>query len=190
MPATAKSIEPGTLVTVRITDDAGVEHTFHGNTVEKVSLITQTWEDHTGTRYSHLPADERTIDKGFGEPSQWLRVYSATGNPIPGGEGVYYTGPRTYGDNGLAAQGKDWFFSMYEFYVCIDSENIDVRVATKAGKTWVDAHLSLDNRRNRLVERIKALDPALAEEADRLLGEVDDDAYERGKDAEWHAHND
>jgi hypothetical protein len=189
MPATKKSTEPGTLVTVRITDGEGVEHTFHGNVVETVSLITQKWET-SDTRYSHLPADERTIGKGYGEPSPWLRIYSATGNPIPGGAGVFYTGPRTYGDNGLAAQGADWFFSMYEFYVRIDSDDIDVRVATKAGKAWVESHLSLDNQRTRLVERIKALNPALADEAERLLGEVEHDAYERGKDDEYRANAD
>lgn len=158
--------ETGTLVTVTITDADGATHEFHGTLHEHVGMRVLVNEDPTSQiRFSHQP-----VPLLAGE--MWARIYSATGNPIQ--------------RDGLPALGREWYMNgMYDFYVSTEAENITIRPITKAGQKWVTANLSLDSQRARLVEQVKALDPKLGEAAELLFGEVEHEAYQRGKDDEY-----
>lgn len=186
MTKPAKPIEPSTLVTVRITGADGTTHTFHGTAMKTVSLHTGAWESAAGPRYNYVPAAD-AVGEGWEPAADWLRVYSATGNPFNiAHSNAGIGGPGT----SLAPMSADYFFGLYDFHVRLDSPNVDVRVATKTGREWVQANQYIDDRRQRLVEQVTALDPDLGEAVDRLLGDVEDDAFDRDKDAEWHFRND
>lgn len=187
MPTTAKATVPGTLVTARITDADGTVHTFHGTAMETVLLHTGSWETPAGVRYNYLPANGQPVNPGYEPATNWLRVYSATGNLFPvahggGGWGVPGTS--------LDPMTGDWLFGLHDFHVRLDSDVVDVQVATKEARDWVEANLSIDNRRSRIIEQVSALDPKLGQAVDRLLGDVEEDAFDRGKDHEWHSNND
>ena len=166
MPATMRSRVPATLVTVRLTDAEGTEHTLHGETIRVEPIATASWENHSGLQWSHYPAD-RPVPEGAGPIEDWLLIHSATGNPfnLP---------------SRLVKLTGDWHIGFSYLRVRIASNHVDVRVITKAGTTWIAKNLSLDTRRNLLVEQIKALDPALAETAENLLYAVEEDAFGRG----------
>lgn len=170
MPRIQTLPETGSLVTVTITDETGTVHEFHGTLLEQTGMVMHESADALKrVRYSH-----HRVPLLAGE--MWVRIYSATGDPF------------SYGH--LAVTGREWSLSMYEFYVSTEAENVTIAPITPAGRLWVDANLSLDNQRARLVEQIKALDPKLGEAADDLFGKVEHDAFARGKDQEWHVHND
>lgn len=163
--------ETGTLVTVRITDDSHVEHAFHGTLIETKDLVAQSYTSGGTEFFNYNPVNEHT------EPgTAWARIYSATGNVISRGP--------------LPERSLDWYFSYHDFWVRLDAENVTVSKALKAGHAWVQANLSLDNRRTLLAEQVKALDPALGEAVDLLFDEIDDDAFERGREHEWRSVND
>lgn len=170
MPRIQTLPETGSLVTVAITDETGMVHEFHGTLLEQTGMRVLINEDPASrARFVH-----QRVPLLAGE--MWVRIYSATGNPF------------AYGH--LAAEGREWGLSMFDFYVSTEAENVTIAPITPAGRLWVDANLSLDNQRARLVEQIKALDPKLGEAADDLFGKVEHDAFARGKDQEWHVHND
>jgi hypothetical protein len=166
MPRPKTLPETGSLVTVTITDRDDVTHTFHGTLHEHVGMRVLTNDDPTAQiQFSHQP-----VPLLAGE--MWVRIYSATGNPFHPGD--------------LAPLGREWCMSgMYDFYVSTEATNVTIRRVTKDGKKWIDANLSLDSQRARIVEQIKALDPKLAAAADNLFGEVEHDAFQRGKDEEF-----
>lgn len=170
MPRTKSLPETGSLVTVTITDTDGVAHEFHGTLYEHVGMKVLVNEDpRANVQFSHLP-----VPLLAGE--MWVRIYSATGTPFQRGD--------------LPALGREWYMSgMYDFYVSTEASNVAIRPIAKAGQTWVQANLSLDSQRARLVEQIKALDPKLAEATDLLFGEVEHDAFQRGKDEEFRNSN-
>lgn len=189
--ATPKALVPGTLVTVTLTENDGTAYTFHGTALEIETLCVKGYENAQGTAYNYTPADRilgEPTDYGFDAPTEWLRVYSATGNPFPvahagGGWGI----PAR---DTVAAQGPDWYFGLYDFYVRLNAETVTVRIAGKAGREWVMANLSLDHRRKMLIEQVTALDPTLGEAVDRLVEDIHEAAFESGKDSEWHSSND
>lgn len=163
--------ETGTLVTVRITDGSFVEHAFHGTLVEVQDLVAHSYISGGSEFFNYNPVNEHT------EPgAAWARIYSATGNVIPRGS--------------LPERSMDWYFSYHDFWVRLDAENITVSKALKAGHAWVQANQSLDNRRRLLAEQVTTLNPALGEAVDLLFGEIDEDAFERGRDYEWRSVND
>lgn len=169
MASTTSMPETGSLVTVTITDANGVFREFHGTLQEHTGMRVRVNED-PASRY---PFAHERVPLLAGE--MWVRIYSATGDPFEYAH--------------LATEGREWALSMYEFYVSTEADNVDIRPITKAGEAWVQANLSLDNQRARLVEQIKALDPKLADAVDTLFGEVEHDAFQRGKDEEFRNNN-
>lgn len=178
MPRTKTLPETGTLVTVTITDDAGVAHEFHGTLHEVSEIVAESYQpyaDHTEFQYrpTHNQRGERYPDMGEGTP--WVHIYSATGNPFPKG---------TLSDRSLSH-----YIQWHHLWADSAASNVTIKKATKVSQKWIRDNLSLDRKRHLLVEQIKALDPTLADAVDTLIEDIAYASRQEGRDEEWRSNN-
>lgn len=162
----------GALMTVQIRDEDGTVHTFHGTRGAVHAVAT-------------------TRDASLGGQVRWLRIIGAADSPMPGEDPAtlapYLTihsatgGPFAPGT--LPRSGPEHFFAAGAHSLSVLLENADsvtFSAAARVGAQWVQEHLSLGQRRNAFLDRLRNLDDTLAVEAARLFDQVEQQARHRG----------
>lgn len=163
----------GALMTVQIRDQDGTTHTFHGTRggIHTVATTPMTRRDTRQVRYLRVigAADEPMVGEDPATLSQYVTVHSATGAPFRRGT--------------LAHSGPEHFFSAGEHSLSVplfDAETATYAAAAPEGEQWVQAHLSLDRRKEGFLDRLRAMDSAMASEAATLFDLAEQQARHRG----------
>lgn len=170
--STAPAFANGDLVTVTIALSDGETQTFHGTVIEDLDMHTIQVDRSNQPHFTQVPLIKGKTEVTYGETRRFFRIYSATGNR--------FAAP--------SESGPDYAFSYHEFYAT-PSKSVKIRKITKAGRAWIQANLSLDMRRDALIEEARALDPKFADKMERVLEDVREQAFEEGKDYEWRSND-
>lgn len=173
-PESQDSLPPvGALMTVHVRDEDGAVHTFHGTrgAVHTVATTQDTSPHTRQVRWLRIigPADSDMPGEDPDTLAQYVTIHSATGGPFDPGT--------------LARSGAEHFFAAGRHSLSVllhDAETVTFAAAEDEGARWVQAHLSLDQRKSRFLDRLTAAVPEMASEASALFDEVDRQARHRG----------
>lgn len=173
-PESQDSLPPvGALMTVHVRDEDGAVHTFHGTrgAIHTVATTASTSRDTRQVRWLRVvgAADSPMAGEDPATLAQYLTIHSATGGPfVPG------TLPRSGPEHFFAAGAHSLSVRVH------DADTVTFTAAAGEGKQWVQANLTLDQRREAFLDRLRALDGAMAAEAATLFDRVEQQGRHRG----------
>lgn len=158
-PAASALPAAGEMVTVTFDDPAtGSSWTFHGRMgTERYTALTVGT---TANRYGW--AHHR--DRGTTAAREWVVVEHTITNQ-------QYTHQTPY-------RGRDWEYGLFGLHVCLDPHDSGISIApiADAGREWLAAHETPGEKRDRLLARFAALDPAAAAELESVIADLIEEA--------------
>jgi hypothetical protein len=164
-----------TPVTAILTDEGGTERVFHGLRVRVPPALAVGSNHGTAGQRADFHTEERSygarvvrvrhrsapdLVEHLGPARTYLKVESCTGSPLPA--------------QGLEMSGEDWFFGpgRMSLHVAVDAETITVEPMTEQGRAWAEDNLTFERRRDEFLDRLRALDPNLAQSASDLFDQA------------------
>lgn len=162
-------------------------------TYRRDDLVTVTYDDGTQVCTWHGRFDRFTQvvthDRGPDRPARFGRVFLDQGAESEDGKSwMLLTAAAAYDfdPQGLDRESEHWSIGTFgRLWFDHNLPGLTVMRMTAEGHAFVAAHESTDNKRDRLMARVRDLAPGLATELSEVIDDLIREAEDRGEDREY-----